>query len=165
MSFTQKWPAQLCFNKHLGVCTWTYVCVFGMGQLFWFYLILSPMSSFEAHVIPVRFPWTCLHLPTPLSSSFFPPRVITSSPLFHNVLIILQDQVQILRRPWSHSWLPSYTFFTMNFCNSSLYFSYAYHTLLSVICILFLLSCKTSWEYEQFLMQFFLLPLPMSTFT
>ena len=64
---------------------------------------------------------------------FFPSYGVTPSPVSNNVLLILQKQVQMVRKLFL---IAFYSFFTLNFCNSSLYFSYAYHTLPCVICIL-----------------------------
>lgn len=140
--------AQPCFNKQMCVHVREHTCMFGMGQLYWFYQILSPMCQRHT-VFQSDFPGHGLHLPIPLSRTFSPPSGIAPSPVSDNVLRILQDQVQM---QCLHEAIPdcfNHSFFTLNFHDPSLYFSYACHTLSSVICVL-TISCKLLENMDNF---------------
>lgn len=112
--------------------------MFGVGQLLQFYLISSPMSSLKAHNIPVSFSWARL-----MSSHPFVPHFSFCLGRLHPLLIMscLLYKTKFKCQAF-HEALPdgfSYSFFPLNFHNSPLYSSYAQHTLLCIICMLFLL--------------------------
>lgn len=148
-SFAQAQPCLIntcgCVDMNTHMC----VCVFGKGQVFWFYMIVSSVTSLKTHYIPIRIPWTWLTFLSPMCLSIY-------------ILSILQDQFQMLCL--SRRFLIALIILSLNSHKTSLYFSCSDHTLPCIICLLFLLSCKLL-ENLDISYAMFLLLLPMSTFT